>query len=194
MIKIQNVVASVKLGQKVDMKKAWRALEATYLAYTRPTFPGLIVRGGRAAFLIFKTGSIICVGTNSVDGCVKSVKNVHDKLVEAGAVQNNEFTLTIENIVATGNLGKYVDLPEVVEKMEHVIYEPEIFPAAILYMQRPRVCTLLFQNGKVVICGAKYENEVHEAYNRLINMLNDGMTTGGKAAGAGQVYKRWGTG
>jgi TATA-box binding protein (TBP) (component of TFIID and TFIIIB) len=41
------------------------------------------------------------------------------------------------------------------EVLERVIYEPEIFPAAIYYMDRPRLTMLIFQNGKTIIAGAK---------------------------------------
>jgi TATA-box binding protein (TBP) (component of TFIID and TFIIIB) len=45
------------------------------------------------------------------------------------------------------------------EVLEHVIYEPEIFPAAIYYMDRPRLTMLIFQNGKTIIAGAKSEKK-----------------------------------
>ena len=57
------------------------------------------------------------------------------------------------------------------EVLERVIYEPEIFPAAIYYMDRPKLTMLIFQNGKTIIAGAKSEEEIAEAYQKTLTTL-----------------------
>lgn len=51
------------------------------------------------------------------------------------------------------------------------MYEPEQFPGLIYRMDEPRVVLLIFSSGKMVITGAKREDEVHKAVKRIFDRL-----------------------
>jgi len=53
------------------------------------------------------------------------------------------------------------------------MYEPEQFPGLIHRMDDPKVVLLIFSSGKMVITGAKSEEEVYRAVNNIYNTLKD---------------------
>jgi transcription initiation factor TFIID TATA-box-binding protein len=57
--------------------------------------------------------------------------------------------------------------------LENVMYEPEQFPGLIYRMTEPKVVLLVFASGKLVITGAKREEQVHEAVEKIRAILID---------------------
>jgi TATA-box binding protein (TBP), component of TFIID and TFIIIB len=55
--------------------------------------------------------------------------------------------------------------------LENVEYEPEQFPGLVYRVEEPKVVLLLFGSGKVVCTGAKREEEIIEAVNKLKKSL-----------------------
>ena len=53
------------------------------------------------------------------------------------------------------------------------MYEPEQFPGLIYRMGDPKVVMLLFASGKLVCTGAKHEDMVREAVEKLHGILED---------------------
>jgi transcription initiation factor TFIID TATA-box-binding protein len=53
------------------------------------------------------------------------------------------------------------------------MYEPEQFPGLIYRMDVPKVVILIFATGKLVITGAKAEQDVHEAFKKLHKTLEE---------------------
>ena len=53
------------------------------------------------------------------------------------------------------------------------MYEPEQFPGLIYRMDDPKVVILLFASGKLVCTGAKKEQDVYDAVERLHEILEE---------------------
>ena len=53
------------------------------------------------------------------------------------------------------------------------MYEPEQFPGLIYRMQEPKVVILLFASGKLVCTGAKQEQDVYDAVEKLHTLLEE---------------------
>ncbi|OIO21351.1 TATA-box-binding protein [Candidatus Micrarchaeota archaeon CG11_big_fil_rev_8_21_14_0_20_47_5] len=77
----------------------------------------------------------------------------------------------IENIVASANLHIQLDLYQIAFKLEHVEYEPEQFPGAILKLTVPKSSLLLFKNGKIICTGCQSELQVQAAVNKTMSLL-----------------------
>ena len=60
----------------------------------------------------------------------------------------------IVNVVATGFIGRPLDLDFVVQNLSNINYNPEKFVAAILRLKEPKTTFLLFPSGKYVCTGA----------------------------------------
>jgi len=75
--------------------------------------------------------------------------------------------ITIQNIVASGDLHTNIDLNMAAIVMEYAMYEPEVFPGLIYRLQEPKTVFLIFSTGKIVCTGAKNKEIVKEAVIRL---------------------------
>jgi transcription initiation factor TFIID TATA-box-binding protein len=53
------------------------------------------------------------------------------------------------------------------------MYEPEQFPGLIYRMEEPKVVILIFRSGKLVITGAKKEEEINRAAATLQKTLEE---------------------
>ena len=172
-VKIQNVVASVTLDQEInllDIMKVFRNVE-----YRPKQFPGLVFRLKRpkTATLIFTTGKMVCTGAKSEKQARSAVKKVVRELKANGIIILGNPKIVIQNMVASANLHGKVDLEMMSDVLEHVMYEPEQFTGAIYRMNEPKVVLLVFASGKLVITGAKREEQVHEAVDKIRAILID---------------------
>ena len=94
-------------------------------------------------------------------------------LKEGGIILLSKPEIEIVNTVATIDLGERVDLEIADSLLENVMYEPEQFPGLIYRMQEPKAVFLIFASGKVVCTGARSEGQVHEALEKLYEMLEE---------------------
>jgi transcription initiation factor TFIID TATA-box-binding protein len=172
-ISIENVVASASLDQKIDLlaiMKVFRNVE-----YRPKQFPGLVFRLKRpkTATLIFGSGKMVCTGAKSEKMAKRAVHKVVRELKNNGIITLGKPSIVIQNIVASANLHGKIDLETAADIMENVMYEPEQFPGLIYRMGVPKVVLLLFASGKLVCTGAKHEDMVKEAVEKLHVILQD---------------------
>ncbi len=170
---IQNVVASVTMDQKFNLIDIHKIVPNS--EYNPERFPGLVYRVKRpkSSTLIFSTGKMVCTGTKSEKQAISAVKRVVKELKDYGIVILHEPQITIQNIVASGDFGKPVDLELGADILDNVMYEPEQFPGLILRMKDPKVVCLVFATGKGVCTGAKSKEMVTEAVNKLYDRFED---------------------
>jgi len=172
-IHIQNVVASGSLDQKfnlIDIQKAFPSTE-----YNPKRFPGLVFRLKRpkTATLIFTSGKMVCTGAKSAKMAKRAIRKVVRELKSNGIIILNKPKITIQNVVASGNLRNSVDLETASDILENVMYEPEQFPGLIYRMKNPKVVILIFASGKIVCTGAKSDEMVQESVRNLYGLLAD---------------------
>ncbi|MFP3285810.1 MAG: TATA-box-binding protein [Acidilobus sp.] len=172
-VRIENIVATVILENALDLN----LIEARIpdVDYNPDQFPGLVYRlqSPRITALVFKSGKMVVTGAKSVKQLVWAVKTILKKFMTKGIVIQGRPQIQIQNIVASANLNVIVDLEKAAFVLPHSMYEPEQFPGLIYRMEKPRVVLLIFSSGKMVITGAKRENEVFEAVNNIYDILKD---------------------
>jgi len=116
---------------------------------------------------------MVCTGAKSESEVYKAVKNIVKLLKSRGIEIKNKPMIEIQNIVASANLKASVDLERAAYKLTNAMYEPEQFPGLIYRMDDPRVVLLIFSSGKVVCTGARKEEEVKEAVEKIYNQLKE---------------------
>jgi len=79
--------------------------------------------------------------------------------------------IKIQNIVATTQLGKDIDLTKLAKTLPNTEYNPEKFPGLVLRIKNPKASLLLFSNGKVVCTGTKSETELNQAIAQLDKII-----------------------
>ena len=175
-IRIQNVVASASFKHGIDLNGVVKAFP--HVEYRPKVFPGLAFRLKRpkTCTLIFNSGRMVCTGAKSEKEARRAVMKVAKELRAAGMIITGKPEVHIVNIVASGSLSGPVDLEELCKRPRvsgRVMYEPEQFPAAIYRMETPRVVFLIFSTGKIVCVGAKKEEDVYEAVEKLRRRLEE---------------------
>ena len=172
-IRIENVVASATLNQRVDLNAVVKGYPG--VEYRPEQFPGLVFRLKRpkTATLIFNSGKMVCTGAKSEKESRRAVMKVIKELKKSGIIIIGKPELKIVNIVASASLGGRVDLERSVYSIGRTMYEPEQFPGLIYRMDEPKVVILLFASGKLVCTGAKKEENVHEAVAKLHKKLEE---------------------
>jgi transcription initiation factor TFIID TATA-box-binding protein len=111
------------------------------------------------------------------------VNNVINKMKKAKVNIKNEPEITIQNIVASGDLHTSIDLNEAAIIMENAMYEPEVFPGLIYRMQEPKTVFLIFSTGRIVCTGGKTKEIVGEAIEKLVQQVKDYGVAGDQGGG-----------
>jgi len=172
-IRIENVVASATLNQKVDLNAVVKGYPG--VEYRPEQFPGLVFRLKRpkTATLIFSSGKMVCTGAKSEKEAKRAVMKVVKELKKGGIIIISKPELKIQNIVASASLCGMIDLEKAAYTLGRSMYEPEQFPGLIYRMEVPKVVILLFASGKLVCTGAKKEEDVYVAVDQLHVLLED---------------------
>jgi transcription initiation factor TFIID TATA-box-binding protein len=172
-IRIENVVASATLNQRIDLKAVVKGNPT--VEYRPETFPGLVFRIKRpkSAILIFRTGKMVCTGAKSEKEANRAVRKVVRELKKSGIIIVGKAEIKVVNMVASANLSGRIELEESAYVLGRTMYEPEQFPGLIYRMDEPKVVILLFASGKLVCTGATKEEDVYEAVAKLHKSLEE---------------------
>ena len=172
--KIENVVATVvvEITEKIDLNQIAR--RHADVEYNPEHFPGLVMRieKPRATILIFSTGKMVVTGLRQATEAERVVEKVVKNIRKAGIKVSNP-EITIQNIVASGDLHTNIDLNMAAIVMEYAMYEPEVFPGLIYRMQDPKTVFLIFSTGRIVCTGAKRRDIVRDAVLKLNQQVRD---------------------
>jgi len=172
--KVVNIVATVitEIDEAIDLNQIIQ--KCSNVEYHPDRFPGLIMRleNPHATLLIFSSGKMVITGLRKTTDASLAAKQAIDEMQNIGFKIKNP-KITIQNIVATSSLNVNIDLNMLTIVMDNVMYEPEVFPAAIYKMQDPKVVFLIFSSGKIVCLGAKLKETISEAIPILIKQLSE---------------------
>jgi transcription initiation factor TFIID TATA-box-binding protein len=155
-LKIVNIVATANLGQPVDLL---RLANVEGFLYDQAIYHCAYLKDDKthAKVSIFATGKMICVGTRSFKDADRDLNYAAKRLAKLGLISRVKIAVTVQNIVATSDIGHDVDLESLATKLPHVIYDPQQFPGAIYYAEELDGSSILvFANGKVVIAGLRH--------------------------------------
>lgn len=195
--RIENIVGSLILGIKLNLPELYKELlkiqaelqhaysgelgesaeEFPLVARHSPQeFPGLILKmrfpDVRASMLVFSSGNCVITGTRSEEQLKKAVGRFVEILKKCGYNLLGEPELKIQNIVASADIGRKLNLDLIALSGGYsVIYEPEIFPGCIYRDEEHKVVLLLFRSGKVVCTGAKSIDHVKSVLRKLYDWL-----------------------
>jgi transcription initiation factor TFIID TATA-box-binding protein len=169
--KIQNLVATTSLEVNVPLLKLAKTNPNT--EYNPEQFPGLVlhISEPKSAVLIFGSGKIVCTGAKNLAQIEKVVQKVIKELKRIGVKVKVKPKLTIQNIVASGEINVNLNLNKISLLLENTEYEPEQFPGLVYKIFKPSSTFLLFTNGKLVCTGTKNKKELEEAIRALIENL-----------------------
>ncbi|VDI43897.1 TATA-box-binding protein-like [Mytilus edulis] len=168
---LQNIVCTVNLGCKLDLKKI--ALHARNAEYNPKRFAAVImrIRDPRTTALIFSSGKMVCTGAKSEDQA-KLAARKYARIVQKLGFAAKFLDFKIQNMVGSCDVKFPIRLEGLVlTHGQFSSYEPELFPGLIYRMVKPRIVLLIFVSGKVVLTGAKVREEIYEAFDNIYPIL-----------------------
>ena len=168
--KIVNIVGTSKIGEDYDLNTLAMSLEGA--EYEPEQFPGLVyrIKEPKAAFLIFKSGKVVCTGTKSPTEAQTALDQATSNLKYLGFEVLSDPKIEIVNIVASADLkSETLNLNQLAMALglENIEYEPEQFPGLVYRMKEPKVVLLIFSTGKVICTGARNPEHVELALTNL---------------------------
>mmetsp|Transcript_15103 Transcript_15103/g.27338 ORF Transcript_15103/g.27338 Transcript_15103/m.27338 type:complete len:297 (-) Transcript_15103:148-1038(-) len=172
LIRIQNMSATADLGVRLDLKQI--ALRCRNTEFNPRRFAAVIMRlrEPRATALIFGSGKLVITGTKSSHNSSLATKKIAYILERVGFQPSSYINFKVQNIVGTVDVGFPVRLEGVAfAHPTFSSYEPELFPGLIYRLVQPRVVLLIFVSGKVVITGAKTEEQLVEGLKKVYPVM-----------------------
>ena len=130
------------------------------------------LREPRATALIFASGKICVTGTKNTHNASLAAKKFAIIIEKVGFKPQPTIDFKVQNIVGTCDVGFPIRLEGLVyAHSTYASYEPELFPGLIYRVIQPRVVFLIFVSGKVVVTGAKTEEDMKEAFSKIYPTL-----------------------
>ncbi|CAB3247644.1 unnamed protein product [Arctia plantaginis] len=155
---LQNIVSTVNLNCKLDLKKI--ALHARNAEYNPKRFAAVImrIREPRTTALIFSSGKMVCTGAKSEEDSRLAARK-YARIIQKLGFTAKFLDFKIQNMVGSCDVKFPIRLEGLVlTHGQFSSYEPELFPGLIYRMVKPRIVLLIFVSGKVVLTGAKLNN------------------------------------
>jgi transcription initiation factor TFIID TATA-box-binding protein len=82
-------------------------------------------------------------------------------------------SLKIENIVASGVIADEIDLAEISEKVDGCELNTKRFPGAVYRIDNPKMASLIFSSGKVVLTGIRNEESLGIGLAKVLASLKE---------------------
>lgn len=169
--KVQNIVSMFNLGTKLDLKHI--GLHAKNAEYNPKRFAAVImrIRDPKTTALIFESGKVVVTGAENEPEAKRGAKKFAKIIVKLNyPAKFRDFK--VQNIVGSTAINFQVKLePMAAENAIFSRYEPEIFPGLIFRMENPKVVLLIFVSGKIVFTGARSEDDLFKAFEKIYPLL-----------------------
>ena len=172
MPRVQNVVATVNLGCRLDLRTLAQHARNVELGLKR--FHALVmrIREPRTTTLVFASGKMVVTGAKS-EVLARLAARKHARAIQKCGFSTTFSDFRVQNFVGSCAVGFPIRLEGMHRHCAGAHFEPEIFPGLVYRMANPSLTCLVFTNGKVVITGAKAEADVRRAFANLYPLLLD---------------------
>jgi len=181
---IQNIVSTAMLNCELKLKEI--ALQVINVVYNPKRFSGIImsIKEPKTTALIFNNGIIIVLGAKTEEDSLKACRKVA-KIIRSLNYPVIFSDFKIQNIVSSCDTKFQINLDKLNNNIakakgkSRAHFEPEIFPGLIYrfipYLLQnnedneslPNITLIIFNSGKLIICGAKNRNQIYEVFNKV---------------------------
>jgi transcription initiation factor TFIID TATA-box-binding protein len=169
-VKIENFVASFTISSLLDLPKLAEILpDATYKPDEVPVII-LHFSKPRSIATLFSTGNVVLTGPRSMDEVHDVMKMVTDRLDVVGVQCDETPEITIKNVAISTDLQLSLNLRRLAKSLQTVEYSPKVFPGLIYKGDDPNTVILLFDSGKIVCNGIRFE-DVTIALDKILKKL-----------------------
>jgi len=168
---ITNVVTTAKLNQPVDIKKF---VKFGWGIYDNEIYGGICgyvkTPDMKGKVTVFSNGKMISLGAKDVEESINQLNHAKYYLVKENLCTNIRLIPRTHNIVALLTLSK-ISFNKVLFKLTEGSYNPDNFPGIII-KSIPNVTCLMFSSGKIILTGAKSEEELIIASEQIQEIIH----------------------
>jgi transcription initiation factor TFIID TATA-box-binding protein len=82
-------------------------------------------------------------------------------------------SLKIENIVASGSIADFIDLDIISNKIENCELNTKRFPGAVYRIETPKIASLIFSSGKVVLTGIRSPESLDVGLKIILDKMSE---------------------
>ncbi len=168
-ITVENIIAFVKVADELDIHKI--AEKVPGFMYDPTEFLGLTLKldSPNVAILLLPNGKVICTGAKKIEDIEYSIKEVVKKIKIIGAKIKSKMDIEIQNIIATTDLKKELNLDSISKglMLENSGYEHDQIPGLVYKMDDIGAILLIFSSGKIVCTGVKNLEDASKAIERI---------------------------
>ena len=131
----------------------------------------LRLKNPRCTSLIFNSGNMVCTGGKSSSDSRFACRQCVNILQRSG-LKVGFCNYKVQNIVGSTSLSKPIDLIQLQKDYgPYSSYEPELFPGLVFRLRKPKIVFLLFRSGRLVVTGAKTEEQIHKYWDGFYNVV-----------------------
>jgi len=164
-VTVENIIAYAKIADEIDIHKIAEKIPG--FMYDPSEFLGLTLKldEPNVAILLLPNGKVICTGAKKIQDIDYSIKYVVNKIKNIGVKINSLVEIEIQNIVASYNFEKQLNLDSISKALmlENISFEPKEFPGLIYKMDDIGAVLLIFSSGKIVCTGVKNLEDTSKA-------------------------------
>lgn len=158
---------------KTKKKKKHHIKPIIEVRYSKKLFKALTLRilyPVKATIQLFHTGKAVCIGTKSLTELEEAGRQFCNILIMLH-YQPRFDGFRVCNLLGTWSINHRLNIEKLYT--EHGgIFEPELFPAMQYYVGD--VTLLIFRSGKIIATGAKSEEDLTIAHDKVSSILNVG--------------------
>ena len=171
---IENVVSTVQLAAELDIQQLAEKIQDS--KYDPGEFPGLALHFSepKTVVLLFPSGKAICTGAKNIEDAENIMNKITSRIQDYGVSIVEEPEMKIQNIVASSNIGRELNLTSIANStlLENVEYSPDQFPGLVYKIDGLDTTLILFESGKIVCTGAKKLEDVTTSINTIEDKLS----------------------
>ncbi|KAL7680607.1 putative TATA-box binding protein [Plasmopara halstedii] len=170
-VKIMNVVGTVDLKTPLELKTI--ALHARNAEYNPKRFSAVIMRlrDPKTTALIFGSGKIVITGATSQENCRLAARKF-TRVIQKLNFPAKFTEFKVRNVMGTCDVRFPIRLEGLLnDHARFSSYEPELFPGLIYKLVEPKLTLLIFVSGKLVLCGARDPDHLHQAIDKMYPVL-----------------------
>ncbi|TMW66480.1 hypothetical protein Poli38472_004245 [Pythium oligandrum] len=171
-LRIKNFVSSANLGMRFDLTSLIAKSHRKAELVPKKNCLLMKIAHPRATAMLFANGKLVCSGADSEDGIKTAARKFTQIIQKMDHPGVNLIDFKIQNVVGTCDVGFRVLIEELsFAHSAYCTYEPELYPALIYRLEKPKVKILVFVSGKVVFTGTKDQRELHSACQAIYPIL-----------------------
>jgi transcription initiation factor TFIID TATA-box-binding protein len=169
-VRVENIIAFFTLASSLDLEKLAAILPGTN--YNPDEVPVLVLQfiKPRSVVTFFPTGTVFVTGAKNTDELSDIMKMLTNRLTVVGIPCEKNPEVHVQNITASTELYRTLDLPFLSKSLQNTEYDPKVFPGLVYKGDDPNTVILLFNSGKIVCSGTRLE-EITVALDKMMEKL-----------------------